>query len=62
MPVRPRPAARRHQHIDQAIAPGGILSAEQDRIAAADDGHMPQRRIVRLDDREFPVRIVGRYR
>jgi hypothetical protein len=36
MPVRRRPAARRHVHVDERVLPGGFLTCDEDRVGIAD--------------------------
>lgn len=59
MPVRRRPASSRNQHIDQAIAPGGLRARYQHRIDVADHADARQTRIVRSRQGQLAREIVG---
>jgi hypothetical protein len=60
MPVRRWPATGRHQHVDQAIAPGGLRARHQDGVGAAGHRNMGQAGAVGIGHGQAAAWIVGR--
>ena len=57
--VRRRPAAWRHEHIDQAKASGGVFARDKNRVGVADDSD-----VLAIFARRFcrdALQIIGRY-
>jgi len=46
VPVRRRPAARGHMHVDQRVLPGGVLAGDEDRVGVTDEPDMRQALVV----------------
>jgi hypothetical protein len=56
--MRRRPAAVRHQHVDEAIASGRLGPRQKNRVCAAGDRDVPQSGAVRVGDRQSTVGVV----
>ena len=61
VPVRRRPAARGHVHVDERVLTGGVLAGDEDRVGVADEPDVRQALVaVRPCDGELTGQIVGR--
>ena len=58
--MRRRTAAVRHEHVDEAIAPGRLRPRDKDGVCAARDRDMLQSGAVWIGDRQLTVGVVGR--
>jgi hypothetical protein len=57
--VRRRAPAVGHDHVDQAVSPGGLGPSNEEAVGVAHDRDMTNLVIVRIGDGQFAGRIVG---
>ena len=59
MPMRRRPAAIWHDHVDQAVSSGRLNAGHEDAVSVADHSDMADLGTVRIGDCQLAGRIVG---